>query len=474
MVKIGLKAILISLSFLLCACGGTEEGSTDTSTNNETTSSIETEDNNLVGMIQACEVVEVTAATLNVRINANTNDAPVGVVEAGEQYVVVGRDGSWVNIWYDENTRWVGGNYTSTLSLPCGKVVNTNSLNVRAGESSGSDLVGTAEGGSLWVYVNNLNDDEEIEWKNIWYKSESRYVHGSYLDENTQDEAKPAISVIVNDFKINNGATSTSSVFVTLNSAINTNATHYQASEKSNLSDATWTAYSSSVNFTLSAGNEDKEVYFRVKNSEGRLSEIVSANISLNVQSSKVRQIDSEAFFSKFRAFYGPLTSEQVTGLNYLIANFEVDTESAYTNLTVWQRQISYLLATTKHEVANRYTPITEYGSQYCKNYSGGCTYKGRGYVQLTHDYNYQAMGPITGANLLAYPERALEPDIAYRVMSYGSFHGIFTSRKLGDYVKSGLTDYYNARRVINGTDKASLIKGYAEQFQSIMEHSSI
>ena len=73
----------------------------------------------------------------------------------------------------------------------------------------------------------------------------------------------------------------------------------------------------------------------------------------------------------------------------------------------------------------------------------------------------------------MKYPLRALEPDIAYTVMSYGSFNGIFTSRKLGNYIKVGLTDYYNARRVINGTDKASLIKGYAQKFQTILVNSA-
>ena len=66
-------------------------------------------------------------------------------------------------------------------------------------------------------------------------------------------------------------------------------------------------------------------------------------------------------------------------------------------------------------------------------------------------------------------PDLALVPDIAYDIMEYGMFYGFFTGKKLGDYVNENKSDYYNARRVINGTDKAELIKGYAEKFYNII-----
>lgn len=37
----------------------------------------------------------------------------------------------------------------------------------------------------------------------------------------------------------------------------------------------------------------------------------------------------------------------------------------------------------------------------------------GRGYVQTTHSYNYAALGPLVGLDLLADPDRALEPWVA-------------------------------------------------------------
>jgi predicted chitinase len=185
------------------------------------------------------------------------------------------------------------------------------------------------------------------------------------------------------------------------------------------------------------------------------------------------RTVNDKAFFTAYRRAYGPMNQGQVDGLNQLLARMKTDREPAINSRSTWQRQIAYTFATVKHEVADTYKPITEYGNANCPRYDGGCTYKGRGYVQLTHRYNYRKMSPVVGVDLVAYPGRALEPAIAYRVMSYGMHHGSFTGRRLGDYITSTQTDYLNARRVINGTDRANLIKGYAQKFQSIMEASS-
>lgn len=53
--------------------------------------------------------------------------------------------------------------------------------------------------------------------------------------------------------------------------------------------------------------------------------------------------------------------------------------------------------------------------------------------------------------------------------MVYGMQKGIFTAKKIGDYVNKVKTDYHNARRVINGTDKAASIAGYAEDFETLL-----
>jgi putative chitinase len=40
----------------------------------------------------------------------------------------------------------------------------------------------------------------------------------------------------------------------------------------------------------------------------------------------------------------------------------------------------------------------------------------------------------------------------------------------LNDYISGRFCDFLNARRVINGSDKANIIKGYAEKFRKCLE----
>jgi len=49
---------------------------------------------------------------------------------------------------------------------------------------------------------------------------------------------------------------------------------------------------------------------------------------------------------------------------------------------------------------------------------------------------------------------------------------GIFTGKKLSDYISSAGVDY-EARRIINGSDKQQLIAGYARKFESILRKTS-
>ena len=53
--------------------------------------------------------------------------------------------------------------------------------------------------------------------------------------------------------------------------------------------------------------------------------------------------------------------------------------------------------------------------------------------------------------------------------MIYGMREGWFTTKKLSDYIKNGKADYVGARRIINGTDEARKIAGYAEIFEKAL-----
>ncbi len=58
--------------------------------------------------------------------------------------------------------------------------------------------------------------------------------------------------------------------------------------------------------------------------------------------------------------------------------------------------------------------------------------------------------------------------------MSYGMRNGTFTGKKLGGYINGTTCDYTNARRIINRLDQAAKIKGYAINFEAILNNSLI
>jgi RHS repeat-associated protein len=135
--------------------------------------------------------------------------------------------------------------------------------------------------------------------------------------------------------------------------------------------------------------------------------------------------------------------------------------------------QIAYVLATAQHETDQGRT-LTEYASG--RAYEGrkdlgntqpgdGPRYKGRGYVQLTGRRNYQFYSDLLGVDLIDNPELAADPQIAAFITVHGMMNGVFTGIKLSRYVNDRRTDFVNARRVVNGLDRARLIARYARGY---------
>jgi uncharacterized protein YraI len=297
----------------------------------------------------SCDAIQVTASTLNVRSGPSTSDAIVGTAQVGEQYVKVAEQSGWVQFWFDESARWASVSYTTPAVVSCGKVT-ASSLNVRSGAGSTYGVVGTASLDSLWTVLGVSGT-----WSKIYYESEQRWVSSAYLNT-TGVIAPPPISV--SNFVINNNDASTASQFVTTSQTISgSTATEYQISSDAAFISANWTAYVANPSFTLTAGNGSKTVYFRARNVEGRISSTVSDNIDLAAGISS-RDIDPTIWFNEYRTQFGSLSQSQVDGINFIMTNMETVTESAYTNLTVYSRQMAYLWATTKHEVVARHTAI--------------------------------------------------------------------------------------------------------------------
>jgi predicted chitinase len=132
--------------------------------------------------------------------------------------------------------------------------------------------------------------------------------------------------------------------------------------------------------------------------------------------------------------------------------------------------QKAYVLATVQHETANTFKPIAEYGRGVGRTYGKpdpitGKTYFGRGYVQLTWRSNYQKYSQLLGIDLVNSPDLAMGPNVALFILVHGFKTGAFTGKKLTDYVNINNRDFVNARRCINGLDKAQHIANLANKF---------
>jgi predicted chitinase len=120
--------------------------------------------------------------------------------------------------------------------------------------------------------------------------------------------------------------------------------------------------------------------------------------------------------------------------------------------------QQAYVIATAQWETANTFKPVREAfwkSEAWRKQNLRYWPYYGRGLVQLTWKTNYQKYGKILGINLVGNPDLALNPNVSLFTLVHGFLTGSFTGRKLTDYVNNSKTDFTNARRCINGKDKA-------------------
>jgi len=196
--------------------------------------------------------------------------------------------------------------------------------------------------------------------------------------------------------------------------------------------------------------------------------------------------INRDKFFNGYKEKFGSLKQTQVDALNFLLQKLD---ESQKFNLA---NEYAYILATIYHETNATFLPVIEgywmkqkrvqklYNYYNSHNRSAlktifpngveGKTYEGRGYVQLTHNDNYEKMGDEIGVDLLSNPDSAMEPENAWKILEAGMLRGLFTGKKLSSYVNEDHTDYPGARKVINGVNEKDRIAGYAEKFEEIID----
>lgn len=221
--------------------------------------------------------------------------------------------------------------------------------------------------------------------------------------------------------------------------------------------------------------------------------------------------LNRKTFFSYVRRapFSGRLTQSQVDGMNAVLDYWEATRPNGDI------RHLAYCMATDYHETNGKMQPVSEnlnyttakqikktwpkrfkseaeaasyvrqpeklankvYGNRndLGNDYPGdGWLYRGRGAVQVTGKRQYIQLGILLGIDLVAAPELALDPQISVRALIEGMEHGIYTGLKLSDYFGPGKEEPKEARRIINGTDKAGLVEDYYFNFYGALKAAQL
>jgi putative chitinase len=190
--------------------------------------------------------------------------------------------------------------------------------------------------------------------------------------------------------------------------------------------------------------------------------------------------------YVKLHLFDGKLSQKQVDGLTDILDYWE---KIPGKKNDQW---LAYALATSHHETGRTMQPIREYGGNEYKRLKydvtgndpkraklygnttpgDGVKYAGAGDVQLTWKNNYLKAGRALGIDLVNKPELTLQSPVSKAIMFRGMMEGWFTGKKLSDYFTTEKTDWKNARRIINGTDKADLVASYAVKYYAAISYT--
>lgn len=227
--------------------------------------------------------------------------------------------------------------------------------------------------------------------------------------------------------------------------------------------------------------------------------------------------IDRDKFFGLVRAsvFGGAMTQKQVDGVSAILDEGRArGTPPQY---------LAYFLATPCIETGKRFEPIEEslnysvsgltkqfsrtristadcqkygrsgsrpanqeaigniiYGGDFGRAQLGntepgdGYLFRGRGLCQLTGRRNYTRASELAGVDLTRFPERAKELRMSVVIMFDAMSNGWFTGKKLSDYLNKMPPDFVNARRTINGLDRATDIAVFARLFLEALTVSEV
>ncbi len=169
--------------------------------------------------------------------------------------------------------------------------------------------------------------------------------------------------------------------------------------------------------------------------------------------------MDRKVFFSELRKrssglFGASLKQGQVEGCEKIVD----EAERRKTPL----HHLAYILATAYHETAHTMQPVREMGGEKYLRSKKYYPWVGEGLVQNTWETNHRKFGATAPGQMMTWP-------LALKAIFDGMTKGVFTGKKLDDYIGNGKIDYVNARRIVNGVDRKDDIAKYAQSFETAL-----
>ena len=151
--------------------------------------------------------------------------------------------------------------------------------------------------------------------------------------------------------------------------------------------------------------------------------------------------------------------------------------------------EIAYAMATAYHETARfKYDEEIgkgrgrKYGAEVCLIGNSYATYHGRSWPQHTWLANYAKLSIRATLEFQRPVDFVNNPDLIKDdpvlegwAMWEGLVTGFWTGKNLADFRNAdGSLDYYRARKIVNGMDKAKKIAGYAVTFEAALRKAGM
>ena len=178
-------------------------------------------------------------------------------------------------------------------------------------------------------------------------------------------------------------------------------------------------------------------------------------------------EYDKSKFFDTIRNDI-KLTTENVQGFDRVL-DFGYARNSP-------RNHLAYIIATAYWESATTMQPVVEanwLSENWRKKNLRYYPWHGRGLIQTTWEENYIKIGNLIGKDLTKNPDLLLKWEYALPALFVGMEDGLYTGKDLEDYIdikdesdSEDFLEYKNARRIVNGTDKASKIATIAIQVE--------